>query len=216
MKLSAKGEKLLTFYEEMLTGKVATTAGLSLSGNSIFNDFQARRFREVILQKFNENNIKTVLDYGCGGSDWFSKGFDTSSGKSAIEYFKLDEVSLFEPARSIDQKNKSDCVICFDVLEHIFISDLKKVIHDILNHASKLVILNVACYPASKLLPNNENVHVTQRPKDWWKGFIDNISIEYPEINIFLICTTSFDKGLVFPTWKANDWNNSEKYEIKY
>ena len=116
----------------------------------------------------------------------------------------------------INQKKKSDCVISFDVLEHIFISDIRKVIKDIFDHANKLIILNIACYRARKLLPNGENVHVTQRPYDWCKGYIDNISIDYPDIHVVLICSTEFQKGVVFPSWKSGDWSDSENFEIAY
>ena len=32
------------------------------------------------------------------------------------------------------------------------------------------------------LLPNRENAHVTVRDHTWWKGFLDCISMEYPDI----------------------------------
>ena len=59
----------------------------------------------------------------------------------------------------------------FDVLEHIFISDIPYVIHDVFSYSKKLVIINVACYEASALLPNGENTHITVRPPLWWKVY---------------------------------------------
>ena len=42
-------------------------------------------------------------------------------------------VYKFEPGANIDQRKKADCVIVFDVLEHIYINDIKKVLFDIFN-----------------------------------------------------------------------------------
>ncbi len=81
------------------------------------------------------------------------KGFDTS-GKSAKEFYCLEKVNRYEPARNIDERVVSDAVLNFDVLEHIFIADVQSVLKDIFSYASKIVVINVACYPASALLPN--------------------------------------------------------------
>lgn len=64
---------------------------------------------------------------------------------SALEYFKLDKVYQYEPTIRNSKKIASDCVICFDVLEHVYISDLKNVVTDLYNHAKKIVVIQVAC-----------------------------------------------------------------------
>ena len=38
-------------------------------------------------------------------------------------YLNLKEISYFEPTRGLSKKIISDCVVSFDVLEHVFISD---------------------------------------------------------------------------------------------
>ena len=40
------------------------------------------------------------------------------------EFFQIQHVDTFEPARGLFEKRKADCVVCMDVLEHIFIEDI--------------------------------------------------------------------------------------------
>ncbi len=220
MQLSTQGQKLLSFYEEMLENKsvIKTVYGelKKPETTNIFDQFQARKFKTFLLPIFKENKIKTILDYGSGGSDWDKEGFHNESNQSAKNFFGLDEVYTYEPTRKMNQKKHADCVLCFDVLEHIFITDLPKVIEEIFSYSKKLVVVNVACYPAGKLLPNNENVHVTVRPSDWWKALFDNISIKFPKIKVVLTCAETAKKVVGFESWKSEDWFNSEKLVIKY
>ena len=212
LKLSKKGQKLIELYAIM------ANEGLNRTDNLIdrnpYNRFQLAKFRELLLPDFKANKIKSVLDYGSGGSDWEKNGFDTTSGKSAKDYFSLDRISLYEPARDIDHRIKSDCVVCIDVLEHIFISDVLNVLRDIFSYAKKLVVLNVACYKANALLPTGENAHITIRPPVWWKGVLDIISTEFPEIKILLVCSSDIDSITAFEAWKATDWEKDKKFKI--
>jgi len=201
LKLSKKGNELLEMY------KLMVGEGYN---NNLFN---IKNYKQFLKKTFNENKINSVLDYGSGRSDWNDKGFDKMNNLSAIDYFSLDKVFQYEP--TIDNSNKkiADCVLCFDVLEHIFISDLNKIVNDLYYHASSLLILQVACYEAKAKLPNGENAHITIRSPIWWKGFIDAISLNFKTKTI-LICSTSFNKASVFKSWSVDDWNNSSLYKI--
>jgi hypothetical protein len=162
-----------------------------------------------ILQSFN---VKTLLDYGCGGSDYELPGFHGEI--NAINYFNLEEVFLYEPARNKDERRIADAVVCFDVLEHIFISDVPRVIRELFSLAKHCLIINVACYPASALLPNGENAHITVRPPLWWKGMFDAIAIEYPNVTLKLFCSTGWRKVEAFNLIKASDWLDQSSFTV--
>ena len=105
-----------------------------------------------------------MLDYGGGGSDWDAKDFD-EAGQSAQEFFGVQKTVTFEPARGFNQKCTSDAVVCVDVLEHVFIADIASMLNELFSLASKLLVINVACYKAAALLPNGENAHIAyQKP----------------------------------------------------
>lgn len=207
MELSSKGKKLIELYKEMYNFGYKTT-----DGNFVYpayEKFNIKKFRTTIKPYLIELEINTVLDYGSGGSKWDQQGFDKVSNLSAIKYFNLKEVFKYEPAMNIDQRRKVDCVIAFDVLEHIYINDIKKVLYDIFSYAKKLVIINVACYTSWAVLPNGENAHVTVRYPLWWKGVLDTISMNYKNIKILLLCSTEHNKAEVFKLWSGKDWDDN-------
>jgi hypothetical protein len=209
--LSNKGHHLIELYETMVSDGCKTPDGMSIKSENMFNGFQIRPYKELIKPIMANFSISSVLDYGCGGADWELSNFD-SSGKSAKSYFNLERVYRYEPSRNIDERQIADCVISFDVLEHVYISDVANTIRDMLRNASKLIIINVACYPAKKLLPNGENAHITVRPPLWWKGMFDAIAPEFPNIEIFLACSEDWQKTDSFEIYSAKKWEENEDF----
>lgn len=212
LELSSQGKHLIDLYKHMAINGLQRENGAYIENP--YNDFQLRKFREIVKPKLCEEKIKTVLDYGGGGSNWDTPGFDHKTGSSAKDYFGLDEVKIFEPARGLLKKEKADCVVCVDVLEHIFIADIPKVIEELFKLSKELLVINVACYEAAALLPNGENAHITVRNPHYWKGMIDSIASEHPSIEVMLICSEAFTNGIVFETFKSSDWDLSETFKV--
>ena len=210
LKLSKKGTDLIKYYKRMAKEGYDRIDGIKVQ--CAYNDFELKKFRNVVKQNMQQEQIKTVLDYGGGGSDWDAINFDLNTGKSAKEFFDLEEVNTFEPARSLLKKIKSDCVVCVDVLEHIFIEDIPKVVSELFSLSKKLLIVNVACYAAAALLPNGENAHITVRSPDWWKGVFDTISSNYKKVEVVLICSNTFSSGVIFDSFKFDDWSSTKTY----
>ena len=213
MKLSKKGQELIDLYTNMVETGVKRIDGQK--NPRVFSEFGARYYRVSLKKGFDLLKIKSTLDYGCGGADWMLDGFEPETNASAKEYFGLEECYRYEPARDIDERRKVDCVINFDVLEHIFIADVSNVIDEIFSYASKLVVLNIACYPAQALLPNGENAHITVRHPLWWKAQVDQIALNYPDISVLLIASTGYLQAEAFPIYKANDWLNGSTFTTK-
>jgi len=202
-KLFEKGRQLIEMYKHMAANGYDRVDGSHVE--VAYNSFEIRKFRTKLRPLFAEHGIETLLDYGSGGADWEGAGFDTDTGLSAKAYFGLTDVIRYEPARDIDERRPADCVVNFDVLEHVFISDIPMVTRELFSYAGKLIIVNVAGYEAAAKLPNGKNAHVTVRPPMWWKGLFDCISIEFPDVSICLICSTSPEKATMFPIWRADD-----------
>ena len=212
LELSAKGKQLIEFYTEMAANGYERKDGSRVQ--TAYNDFELRKFRNICKDKMSRDEIKTVLDYGGGGSDWDAPDFDPDNGQSAKEFFNGSVVNTFEPARNKIEKTRSDCVICMDVLEHIFISDVPKVIDELFSLAEKLLIINVACYEAAALLPTGENAHITIRDPEWWKGVIDAMAVHYESVEVMLICSRTFSSGVVYEPFRSGDWHNTAAFSI--
>ena len=210
IKLSKKGNALIKLYEEMAAKVMDRVDGTRKE--KVYNDFQLRKFRHICKHQISNEKIKTVLDYGGGGSAWEAPWFDTGTKQSAKQFFQLQSVHTFEPARGLMEKKKADCVVCMDVLEHIFIEDIPKVVSELFSLSKKLLVVNVACYKAAALLPNGENAHITVRGADWWKGVFDVISSNYIDVEVFLICSNTFSSGVIFKSFKFSDWALTEVY----
>lgn len=216
LELSKQGKELIKLYENMARDGYKRTDGIEIK--KAFSDFELRKFRYLCKEKISSENIKTILDYGGGGSNWEEPNFDPLTGESAKKFFNVQEVTTYEPARNLAEKKKSDCVVCIDVLEHIFIADIPNVIDELFSLTNNLLVINVACYKAAAILPNGENAHITIRPPSWWKGVIDMISIKYNNIEVMLICSNTYKSGIIFETFKSNDWLESKKFsnELKF
>jgi hypothetical protein len=121
--------------------------------------------KQTIRQFLEVKKCSSILDYGCGKANQYSKE------NIHNEYFFGIMPSLYDPAVKEFSKLPSgmfDAVISTDVLEHIEEEDLDKVIEQIYSKADKLVYLGICNSPAEAILPDGRNAHVTQQDIDWW------------------------------------------------
>ena len=81
LRLSKKGKELITCYKKMAKEGYNRTDGMRVQ--SAYNDFELQKFRNVVKQNMQSEQIKSVLDYGGGGSDWDAVNFEPTTGESA-------------------------------------------------------------------------------------------------------------------------------------
>ncbi len=135
-----------------------------------FRGRQARNHSDEIRDIIAHTNARTILDYGCGKGWQYTK-------MNIHKKWGVPEPIMYDPAvPGIDKKPRArfDGVICTDVLEHIPANDIPRVLEEIIAYADRFVFLTIALYPASKLLPDGRNAHVTIRPAAWWHDQIEN------------------------------------------
>ena len=82
--LSKQGKELIKLYEKMAQDGYNRTDGKVIK--KAFSDFELRKFRNLCKEKISIEEIKTLLDYGGGGSNWDEPNFDPLTGKSAKEF----------------------------------------------------------------------------------------------------------------------------------
>ncbi len=206
---SRKFHELIALYEQMAVEGYDRRDGKRVEPGKVYASLEPAKFRHILKPLCRERNIRTVLDYGSGGGDWESPVED---GLGLRELLGCEEVRKFEPARKLDEKQKSDAVFCFDVLEHIFNTDVPKVVFELFEHAEKLVVANVACYEAAALLPNAENAHITSRPPQWWKGVFDTVATLFPEVDYQLLASPSYRKAEGFPVSNIKSKMDADGY----
>ena len=176
----------------------------------VYSDAEPHKFAEQLKKIVEYFDAKNGLDYGSGGSDLNKTKL--VNGEKFIDYIGLKKIKSFEPARNKKKKDKCDIVLCFDVLEHVFINDVPWVINDLFKYAAKCIVINVACYNAAALLPNGENAHITVRPPSWWLGQIECISSLHPEIYWALFTSEGYNNAKFYGLHRMKDRLDSKNY----
>jgi hypothetical protein len=132
---------------------------------NLYAGSSTRIHKDFIQQFLIELDCKSILDYGCG------KGIQYFKEKIHETHFLGILPALYDPAVEQYSKlpdGKFDAVICTDVLEHIEEEDVDKVLSEIYSKADKFVYLGISNVPASSILPDGRNAHVTLKSLSWW------------------------------------------------
>lgn len=116
-----------------------------------------------------ETGTKTLLDYGCGKGEQYTR-FAVHSYWGSIMPTLYD---IGVPEFSMLPKKKFDGVICTDVLEHIAVEDVKSVVKDLFRHAHLWVFMSICTRPAKKTFDDGRNVHLTVKSERWWRRKIE-------------------------------------------
>ena len=206
--LSNQYNELISFYKQMAENGYQRNDGTFVE--KVYSDAEPHKFAEQIKKIVEHFNAKNCLDYGSGGSDLNKTKL--VNGEKFIDYVGLKKIKSFEPARNKKKKDKCDIVLCFDVLEHVFINDVPWVINDLFKYATKCIVINVACYNAAALLPNGENAHITVRPPSWWLGQIECISSLHPEIYWALFTSEGYNNAKFYGVHRMKDRLDSKNY----
>ena len=209
-KKTHKFDELIDIYKKIAKDGCYTVKGDFVEPDQVFGMSGQYRYRDILKENFKKFDIQTILDYGSGQGSWDEK--INATNLSLKEFLGLKKIEDFEPARNKTSKIKSDCVVSFDVLEHIFISDVPWVVHDMFSYAEKLVFVNVACYSASKMISKKDNAHITIRPPLWWKGIFDCIGSNFPDVNYVLLASKSINDVAAFEAVSHNEHIKRETY----
>lgn len=131
---------------------------------------------ETVGRLANHTHAKSILDYGSGkGLLYKAEHLELRRGKvirSVQEYWNVDDIHLYDPGveeYAARPTGGYDGVISTDVLEHIPEEDIDWVLAECFSMASGFLYMNIASYPAKKILPNGWNAHVTIQPPAWWQ-----------------------------------------------
>jgi hypothetical protein len=125
-------------------------------------------YKHNIFEIIKNNNVKTILDYGCGKAKFHSILFNNKK----VPGSPMDiSITPYDPAvaqfsnKPID---RYDLVLCIDVMEHVQEDKVDEVLKDIFTYSNK-VFLTITCYAAKQILTNGKNAHYTIKEPDWWK-----------------------------------------------
>jgi len=169
--------ELVPLYKQMAAD------GASFRGLSIL------QHRAQIAKLVRHHSAKSLLDYGSGAGDAWRQPHRMHR-ELGLRWF---DVTLFDPAfPEHDDRPMGlfDGVLCSDVLEHIPEEDVDVVVATLFQHARRFMWASVCCRPAKKFFPDGEtNLHVTQRPLQWWQDTIEERRPRDRDVSIYLVET---------------------------
>lgn len=118
------------------------------------------KFCSDIIDIIKDRNFTDVLDYGCGKSELL----DNVKKKINIEIYKYDPaIKEYSELPS----NPVDFVICTDVLQHIPVYDLDRVLKEIKGYSNNC-FFHIRCTQYHTRLPNGQFANCTVFQSDWW------------------------------------------------
>tara|TARA_B100000686_G_scaffold347110_1_gene435117 strand:+ start:46 stop:711 length:666 start_codon:yes stop_codon:yes gene_type:complete len=169
---------------------------------------------KIIKNIIQQNNFKSLLDYGCGKAYYYFNEFIIHNERitSLQDYWNVN-INLYEPCIekfSDLPKSVSDLSICIDVLEHIPESDIDWVLEEISNYTSELMFLCIANFKAKALLTNGENAHINIHDSKWWFYKLLDVKKKFPKIKILALISSENNDGKrdYFPINIDDNMNN--------
>gem|GEM_PF-6589148 len=175
-----------------------------------FRGYSVAPFLTLIQMLIEEHKSKTLLDYGSGAGDQYTKVVTRKKGSFRFlgrlaDYWKV-KVTCYDPAvpkYSSLPTARFDAVISTDVLEHIYVDDIEWVLDEIFNKATQFVFINVSSCSSRHTLPDGGNAHVTLRNPDWWSQQVAQTAARFPLLKYYLAVTGQGGK------WESNIFSNA-------
>jgi len=127
----------------------------------------ARKHGPIVEKLIDHNEIKSILDYGCGKGELFK-----SISPKVMLSITTCEYDPAIPGKEYIRYPKFDMVCCLDVLEHIEPEHLQDVLDDLASHTGKLGYFVISCRKAKHILPDGRNAHLIVKPPKWWDEVI--------------------------------------------
>lgn len=148
-----------------------------LHRQNAFGGLTLAKFSEPVCKSLKAFQIKTVLDFGSG------KGVSWEKDPLLAELKNNLKVSLYDPGvpeHDTLPDGPFDAVLAFDVLEHVPEDEIAGTLKDIFTRATKLVLMSFCPRGSKKKLPSTgEDVHVTQRDREWWERRISSANVSH-------------------------------------
>jgi hypothetical protein len=136
----------------------------------------AARHAAPVIEELKAFGIEggTILDYGAG----------TGAFKRRVEELTNERLQVVPydpsiPGWSELPYRRFHAVVCTHVLEHVEPLLLQATIIELLTRAKRLVYIEVPHGPATKLLADGRDAHLTQETRAWWLELLGDMMARY-------------------------------------
>lgn len=148
------------------------------------------RLHKAIMKMHESGICSSVVDYGTGKGSLVSRLCEQLPNSISVHGYD-PAVKKYKNKPS----NPVDILTCIDVLEHVELSSVDTVLHDIDSLTAQFCLLMIDLQPSVKKMADGRNAHIMLAPYDWW---INRVSTIFPHFASFVIPHKSgFDQKLV-------------------
>jgi 2-polyprenyl-3-methyl-5-hydroxy-6-metoxy-1,4-benzoquinol methylase len=124
-------------------------------------------YKHEVYKTIEDNNVKTILDYGCGKAKFHKILFNNKQVPGSPMNVTIEGYDPAVPMYSKKPEKQYDMALCVDVMEHVQEDKVEEVLKDLFS-LGKFVFLTITCYPAQQILLNGKNAHYTIKEPSWW------------------------------------------------
>ena len=110
--------------------------------------------------------------------------------ENLAHYWNIEFVQLYDPGVEYFKKfptEKTDGVICTDVIEHIPTPDIELFIDQLYSLSKKFIFVVIATVAASKYFDDGRNIHLTVKKEEEWQLIFNEYKKKYPNITTHLM-----------------------------
>jgi len=193
--------KNLDFYKDMHQNGYHLIDGRKRNAENAYDGKSTLAYAPIIKNIIQNENIKNMIDYGCGKGNFYKNGFNLGSNTipPLRDYWGI-KIKLYDPCyekyTKFEKNENFDLLICIDVLEHIPEDDIEWILKRFFSISNKFIFINVACYKAIALLPDGKNAHINVQKPIWWSNKIQNLLKNQNQIKLICVCTIK-DNGKI-------------------
>jgi 2-polyprenyl-3-methyl-5-hydroxy-6-metoxy-1,4-benzoquinol methylase len=174
--------------EDRLMGALVPLYRQMAADGESFRGLTILQHRKLLAKLCRQHFITSALDYGCGAGQAYRSPHRMHKDLG-LHWF---DVELYDPAfPEHDEKpsGKWGAVFCCDVLEHVPQDEVDELVRTLYSHAREFVWASVCCRPAKKWFPDGTNMHVTQRPLQWWLDKFEEHRPRDRDVRFYLVET---------------------------
>ena len=186
--------KNIDLYKEIHKKGYQSRKGHFVKNVDAYHGGSTREFAKIIKKIIEKNQIKNMLDYGCGKGFFYDNPFYLKEEKiDPLKKFWNIDIDLYDPCyekySDLSPDKIYDLIICIDVLEHVPRQDINWLLNKIFSISKKYVFINLACYYSNALLPDGSNAHINVNDKNWWFNKILKFKKKYSHLKIICVCS---------------------------
>ena len=180
------------YYDTIVLYKKLHSDGTKkLKPHQTFAGHSLMPWAQSIKKIIEETSSKSITDFGCGKAlgHIHKVKINETTYQNLAHYWSIDFVQLYDPGVEDFKefpKEKTDGIICTDVIEHIPTPDINFFIDQLYSLSNKFIFVVIATIPASKYFDDGRNIHLTIKKEEEWQLIFNKYKNKYPHITTYL------------------------------